>query len=78
MIEGWALVRFDFATWGQVGNLSVIEAQPASAFAESAGRTVLSGRADPGFTAGVRCVVPVRYRIGDTPAPAEEAEGAPD
>lgn len=74
-IEGWALVRFDTATWGQVGNVAVIDAQPAEAFGEAGRRTVQSGRADPGFTAGVRCVVPVRYRM---PQSVAAADGVPE
>ena len=62
-IEGWALVRFDLATWGEVGNVEVIDAQPAAAFGDAARRTVQSGRAEPAYTAGVRCVVPVRYTM---------------
>jgi TonB family protein len=62
-IEGWALVRFDLATWGQVGNVEVIDAQPAAAFGDSGRRTVQAGRAEPSNTAGVRCVVPVRYSL---------------
>ncbi|WP_428156407.1 TonB family protein [Brevundimonas sp.] len=65
-IEGWALVRFDLATWGEVGNVEVIDAQPAAAFGDSARRTVQSGRAEPAYTAGVRCVVPVRYTMPET------------
>lgn len=77
-IEGWALVRFDTATWGQVGNVAVIDAQPAEAFGEAGRRTVQSGRADPGFTAGVRCVVPVRYRMPESLASARAPDSGPD
>lgn len=72
-VEGWALVRFDTATWGQVGNVQVVEAQPAAAFAAAARRLVAGGAATPSFEAGVRCIVPVRYRMpveGDDPAEA--------
>ncbi|NSX32933.1 energy transducer TonB [Brevundimonas vesicularis] len=66
-IEGWARVRFDFATWGQIGNVGVIDAQPASAFGESGVRVVQTSRADSGFQAGVRCVAPVRYVLSQSP-----------
>lgn len=62
-VEGWALVRFDIATWGEIGNVAVVEAQPAAAFGEEARRLVQSSRAAPGLDAGVRCVVPVHYRM---------------
>lgn len=61
-IEGWALVRFDMATWGQVGNVTVIEAQPAAAFGLAGRRLVQASQADPAFNAGIRCVVPINYR----------------
>lgn len=66
-IEGWARVRFDFATWGQIGNVGVIDAHPASAFGESGVRVVQTSRADSGFQAGVRCVAPVRYVLSQSP-----------
>lgn len=70
-IEGWALVRFDLATWGQVGNVEVIDAQPAAAFGDSGRRTVQTGRAEPSNSHGVRCVVPVRYVLPTNPVDGE-------
>jgi len=70
-IEGWALVRFDLATWGQVGNVEVIDAQPAAAFGDSGRRTVQAGRAEPSNSHGVRCVVPVRYVLPTNPVDGE-------
>ena len=46
-----------------IGNVAVVEAQPAAAFGEEARRLVQSSRAAPGLDAGVRCVVPVHYRM---------------
>lgn len=60
-VEGWALVRFDIASWGAIGNVEIVEAQPAAAFADSALTAVRLGRVTPGFDAGIRCVVPVRF-----------------
>ena len=54
-IEGWAIVRYDIASWGQVGAVSVLEAQPASAFGDAARQVISSGRATPGFDGAVRC-----------------------
>ncbi|WP_426018242.1 TonB family protein [Brevundimonas sp. DWR2-3-1b1] len=75
-IEGWARVRFDLATWGQVGNVGVIDAQPAGAFGDGGIRLVQTSRADPAFEAGVRCVVPVRYVLSESPT--ETASSPPD
>lgn len=66
-IEGWARVRFDFATWGQIGNVGVIDAQPAAAFGDAGVRVVQTSRADSGFEAGVRCVAPIRYVLSQSP-----------
>lgn len=68
-VEGWALVRFDIATWGQIGNVAVVEAQPAAAFGEAAARIVATGRATPSFAAATRCVVPVIFRLPDAAEP---------
>lgn len=62
-VEGWALVRFDLASWGQVGAVHVLEAQPASAFGDAARTMVARGRAEPGFDGAVRCVVPIVFRM---------------
>ncbi|GAW41279.1 Gram-negative bacterial tonB protein [Brevundimonas sp. SH203] len=64
-IEGWALVRFDLATWGQTGAIEVIDAQPSAVFGEDARRLVASARAEPALTGAVRCVLPIRYRLPD-------------
>ncbi|SFS30144.1 energy transducer TonB [Brevundimonas viscosa] len=63
-VEGWALVRFDIAPWGEVGNVRLIGAQPARAFGEAAMNMVRRGRAAPGEGA-VGCVQPVEFRIAD-------------
>ncbi|KPF82241.1 hypothetical protein IP78_04215 [Brevundimonas sp. AAP58] len=75
-IEGWARVRFDVATWGQIGNVSVLEVQPAEAFSPVAARIVTSGRAVPSFDPQVRCVVPIQFRLPeDTARPGDGQDG---
>ncbi|MFN4040700.1 MAG: energy transducer TonB [Brevundimonas sp.] len=64
-IEGWAVIRFDLATWGQVGNAAIVDAQPAYIFGREALAIVSSGSADPSFTPGVRCTIPVRFLLPD-------------
>lgn len=66
-IEGWARTRIDLASWGQVGNLAVIDFQPAQAFAGTAEGFVQQGRGPNGFVAGVRCLQPVNFRIEPEP-----------
>lgn len=70
-IEGWALVRFDVATWTQLGNVAVLDAQPAAAFGDGGMSAVWSARVENGATPGVGCIVPVRYHSG-----ARETDGA--
>ena len=90
-IEGWARVRFDVAPWGEIGNVSVVEVQPAAAFGGSAERIVASGRVTPAFDAEIRCVVPIIFRLpeagepqlarlpgtGEAPAPPAREPPAP-
>lgn len=61
-VEGWALVRFDIAPWGEIGNVAVMVAQPAAAFGEAARRIVMTGRGQPGPGA-IRCVQPFQFRV---------------
>ena len=68
-IEGWARVRFDAATWGEIGNVTVVEVQPAAAFSEPAARIVTTGRVTPSFEAAIRCVVPIIFQLPDEHEP---------
>lgn len=73
-IEGWALVRFDLATWGQTGAIEVIDAQPSVVFGQHARRLIASARAAPAQTGAVRCVLPIRYRLpAESLTPADSA-----
>lgn len=89
-IEGWARIRFDAAPWGQIGNASIVEAEPAAAFGDQALQIVNSSRVEPSFEAGIRCVVPIIFRLpdegqslvarlpgSDTASPATAAPPAP-
>lgn len=60
-IEGWALIGYDVAPWGQTGNVRVLAAEPAAAFGEQAlsiVRDARKGAADVGMTG---CVTMVRF-----------------
>jgi len=62
-IEGWAVIAFDLAPWGAVGNAKVVAAEPAAEFGEAAQRIVL-GSATAASKQGYRnCVVKVRYAM---------------
>ena len=71
-ILGWAIIRYDLAPWGQVGNARVVAAEPATAFGDQALQIVRNARA-PESNSGARgCVVRVRYRM------PERGEAAPE
>ena len=72
-IEGWAIIRYDFAPWGQTGNVSVVEAQPASGFGAMAKSIVERSRRRPAGYGGTGCLELVRFRMPPAePAAAEE------
>lgn len=59
-IEGWAMVTFDVAPWGEIGNVHAISAEPTADFGTAA-ETMLRAatfKAGPGY---VGCVERVRY-----------------
>lgn len=64
-IEGWAMIGYDVAPWGQIGNVHVLAAEPAAAFGEGALAVIRSATKPAGTTGYVGCVDLVRFRIGD-------------
>jgi TonB family protein len=70
-IEGYALVQFDVAPWGQLGQVKVLKAEPAQAFSGNARFIVQTAHA-PSGQAATGCTQVVRFRM----APAAEAAGA--
>lgn len=68
-IMGWAIVRFDVASWGAIGPAEVVAAEPAWAIGQAAQTVVRTARAEPG--PGWRgCLQPVLFQISDEDAPA--------
>ncbi|KQM64885.1 hypothetical protein ASE75_07330 [Sphingomonas sp. Leaf17] len=59
-IEGWAVVAFDVAPWGQTGNVRVIAAEPAAAFGDAA-MQVIRQATQPPSQGYVGCIERVRY-----------------
>ncbi len=71
-IEGWAILAYDLAPWGEPGNVRVLAAEPAAAFGDQAAMIVRSARAaaGPGY---VGCTVRVVFRLPDgTPTAAAD------
>lgn len=62
-IEGWAIVRYDVAPWGQVANVRVVASEPAAAFGDQARGIVSSGRRTPSERGASACVERVRFKM---------------
>ena len=77
-IEGWAMVTFDVAPWGEIGNVRAQAAQPTADFGTAAENMLRAAtfRPGPGY---VGCIERVRYVIGkpDMPKPAEDVRPLP-
>jgi TonB family protein len=60
-IEGWAVIRYDVAPWGQTGNVTVADAQPASGFGVEARLIVEQSRRKPAPFGYTGCLELVRF-----------------
>ena len=74
-IEGWAIVSYDVAPWGALGNVKVLDAEPTSDFGEAAKTMFMGLSRKPSETGASGCMDRVRYVMGTPgrPLPAEEA-----
>lgn len=71
MIEGWAIVRYDVAPWGAVGNLKVLASQPSEDFGKQAAM-MLRNAALPASSRGMTgCVDRVRYVLDPNMPPTD-------
>ena len=76
-IEGWAVVQFDVAPWGEVGNTRVLAAEPAEDFGREAMQVVRTARRAPSTSGASGCIERIRFAIrppevaasGDIPPP---------
>lgn len=69
-VEGWAVLRFDVAPWGEIGAIEVLEAQPTAEFGPAAQAVLRAARFKPSDTGLKGCVDRVIFRIsrgGDDP-----------
>jgi TonB family protein len=73
-IEGWAIVAFDTAPWGEVGNVRVLEAQPSADFGEQAMVIVRRGRVAPSTLGASGCVETVKFVMPIDDQAADEDE----
>ena len=63
-IEGWAVIRYSVAPWGEVGGIEVVAAQPAHAFGESARNLIRRAKAKEG-PAYAGCLQRVVFELPD-------------
>jgi len=68
-VAGWAIIRFDVAPWGQIGNVEVVTSQPSDAFGVAARNLVSSSRPSAPATGYRGCLVPIVYAV---PPPLED------
>lgn len=76
-IEGWAVVRYDVATWGDIGEIKVLAAEPSSEFGEAAVNVLRRARFKPLANGLTGCVDRVRFTIRDGEGDASPAEDGP-
>ena len=69
-IEGWAIVTYDVAPWGEVGNARVVAAQPTEDFGKQALNVIRNAKV-PTTQGLVGCIDRVRFEM----PPAVEAKG---
>lgn len=77
-IEGWAVIRYDVAPWGELGNLTVIASEPTADFGRQAITVLRSARLPAQRQGYVGCVDRVRFDMGPQTDPGlSGSEGAP-
>lgn len=64
-VEGWALVRYDVAPWGQTNNVQAVTAEPSDRFGVLAANIVRNARARPSPTGAIGCVDRVVFVLPD-------------
>lgn len=65
-IEGWAVIRYDVAPWGEPGNLTVVAAQPSADFGRQAMTVIRSARLKPSDRSRTGCIDRVRFVMPGT------------
>ena len=63
-IEGWAVIRYSVAPWGEVGGVEIVAAQPAHAFGESAQGLIRRAKANAG-PAYAGCLQRIVFELPD-------------
>lgn len=71
-VEGWAILRYDVAPWGEIGAIAVLDAQPSSEFGEAAVNVIRNARFKTLDTGLKGCIDRVIFRL--RPKEGGEAE----
>lgn len=74
-IEGWAILSYDVAPWGAIGNISVLASEPTDQFGQSATQMLQTARKASSDRGYVGCISRVRYAI---PKPGTPHRDNPD
>ncbi|MCC2975551.1 energy transducer TonB [Sphingomonas sp. PL-96] len=69
-IEGWAVIAFDVAPWGALGNLRVLASEPTEDFGTQALQVIGAATKPPSATGRTGCVERVLFKIGYGGLPA--------
>lgn len=76
-IEGWAILRYDVAPWGQIGAITVLAAEPSTEFGDAAKSVLNSAKFKPRESGLSGCIDRVVFRIRkDDPATTDGAAEA--
>lgn len=73
-IEGWAVVAYDVAPWGQTGNIRVLKAEPSAEFGDAAMAMIRGATLKTAGTGYVGCVDRVLYVMRKPGIPAKAGE----
>ena len=60
-IEGWAIVTFDVAPWGDIGNVRIVASEPSTEFGEQALRLLRGAKKPASATGHTGCTERVRF-----------------
>ena len=63
-IEGWAVIRYDIAPWGEVGNVQVLASEPSDEFGDAAKIVIQRARDQPSKLGASGCVDTIRFKMG--------------
>lgn len=78
MIEGWAVVSFDVAPWGEIGNVKVVASQPTEEFGTHAVQVMRTAKFNAAPSGVSGCIERVIFKLGpDGTKPLEGAEPNP-